>query len=114
MAGQNSMAEQLTGELQVEVAYAKADTQKIIALTVPEGTSLYETAERSRIVDLFPEIDLATIKMGVFGKLEPNPRERLIKNGERVELYRPLIADPKEVRKRRAEQAKRAREAGQL
>lgn len=109
MGDQKSVAEQLVNELHVEVAYATATAQKIIALTVPEGTTLYQAAERSGIVDIFPEINLAEVKMGVFGKLEAKPQERVIKSGERVELYRPLIADPKEARKRRAEKAKQAR-----
>lgn len=103
------MADQLPGELHVEVAFAGPQVQKIIALTVPVGTTLYEAAERSGIVELFPEIDLESVKMGVFGKLEGKPKVRELKNGERVELYRPLIADPKEARKRRAEKAKQSR-----
>lgn len=98
------------GELQVEVAYAKPQTQKIIALTVPAGTTLFEAAERSGIIEQFPEIDLETVKMGVFGKLEAKPKEREIRNGERVELYRPLIADPKEARKRRAAKMKASKD----
>ncbi len=105
------MAEQSNADLHVEVAYARPEAQKIIALTVPEGTSLYEVAVRSGIVELFPEIDLETVQMGVFGKLEAQPRERPIRNGERVEIYRPLIADPKEARKKRAEKARLARES---
>ncbi|PAU86265.1 RnfH family protein [Pseudomonas sp. WN033] len=90
----------------VEVAYALAHKQKIISLTVPEGTSMLEAARLSRIAEHFPELDLDASAMGVFGKTVPKPAERILAQGERVEIYRPLIADPKEVRKQRAAKAK--------
>lgn len=93
-------------DITVEVAYALPDRQKIISLLVPEGTTLFEAAELSGICDYFPEIDLASAKMGIFGKSVPKPAEQAMKSGERVEIYRPLIADPKEVRRKRAEKAK--------
>lgn len=95
----------------VEVAYALPDRQKIISLLVPEGTTLFEAAELSGICDYFPEIDLPSAKMGIFGKSVPKPAEQAIKSGERVEIYRPLIADPKEVRRKRAEKTKSAKAA---
>ncbi|WP_422450088.1 MULTISPECIES: RnfH family protein [unclassified Endozoicomonas] len=102
------MAKMLMDEptIHVEVAYARAHEQKIIALQVKEGTTVLEAARKSGIVDYFPEINLAEAKLGIFGKAVLKPAEQLLKEGERVEIYRPLIADPKEVRKRRAEQAK--------
>ncbi|MFK0571145.1 RnfH family protein [Endozoicomonas sp.] len=93
-------------EIRVEVAYARAKEQKIISLLVKEGTTLLEAARLSGIVELFPEINLDEAKLGIFGKAVPKPGEQALREGERVEIYRPLIADPKEVRKRRAEQAK--------
>ncbi len=90
----------------VEVAYALAHEQKIISLLVPLGTTVMEAARASGIVEFFPEIDLENARLGIFGKAVPKPKEQALKEGERVEIYRPLIADPKEVRKRRAEQAK--------
>lgn len=86
----------------VEVVYALADKQKLLRLSVPRGTSMREAAERSGIAGWFPGLDLATAPMGIFGKAVPRPEERVLEEGERVEIYRPLIADPKEVRKQRA------------
>ena len=96
-------------EITVEVAYATPERQKIVSVLVPEGTTLLQAAERSGICHYFPEINLAAVKMGVFGKTVAKPHEQPLKNGERVEIYRDLIADPKEVRRRRAEQAKAAK-----
>ncbi|WP_281645909.1 RnfH family protein [Parendozoicomonas sp. Alg238-R29] len=98
-------------EIAVEVAFALPDRQKIISLHVPEGTTLFETAELSGICDYFPDIDLSASKMGIFGKTVAKPTEQVIKAGERVEIYRALIADPKEVRRKRAEKAKAAKTA---
>lgn len=86
----------------VEVVYALADKQKLLRLSVPYGTSMREAAERSGIAGLFPGLELATAPMGIFGKAVARPEERVLEEGERVEIYRPLIADPKEARKQRA------------
>ena len=98
-------------DIQVEVAYAQADEQKIIALSVKQGTTVLEAARASGIVDYFPQIDLDTAKLGIFGKVVLNPAQQVVRAGERVEIYRPLIADPKEVRKLRAQRAKQNRSA---
>jgi len=92
--------------INVEVAYALPGKQRIISVQVPKGTSAYDAVEQSNILTQFPEIDLATAKMGVFGKALPKPKDYVLIEGERVEIYRPLIADPKEVRKQRAAKVK--------
>ncbi|HIZ51182.1 MAG TPA: RnfH family protein [Candidatus Pseudomonas excrementavium] len=92
----------------VEVAYALPDQQRIIRLAVPAGTTVLEAARLSGIAEHFPGLDLNACDMGVFGKLVAKPAERVLRADERVELYRPLIADPKEVRKQRAARAKDA------
>jgi len=84
----------------VEVAYARPDKQLILSLRVPPGTTLSQAAERSGITRHFPEIDLSSAKMGIFGKAEPP--DTALREGDRVEIYRPLIADPKQARKKRA------------
>jgi putative ubiquitin-RnfH superfamily antitoxin RatB of RatAB toxin-antitoxin module len=92
----------------VEVAYALPDKQRIISLLVEPGTTALQAAERSGIAKIFPEIDVATAKMGIFGQalgtkgLLPPSQHQLVE-GDRVEIYRPLISDPKEVRRKRAE-----------
>lgn len=90
----------------VEVAYAL-----LVRLTVPEGTTALEAARLSGLAEHFPGLDVEQCAMGVFGKLVPKPAERVLSDNERVELYRPLIADPKEVRKQRAARAKEAGKA---
>lgn len=94
--------------ISVEVAYALPNKQKIIVLDVEPGTTAYAAAEQSGISKLFPEIELESADMGVFGKAV-KPRQHILNAGERVEIYRPLIADPKEVRKQRAAKAKSKR-----
>ena len=86
----------------VEVIYATLDQQVAIELEVPPGTTLRAAIERSRILERCPDIDLAVNRVGVFGKLrEPGDACR---DGDRIEIYRPLVADPKQQRRRRAGQ----------
>lgn len=94
----------------VEVVYALADKQKLLKLSVPAGTTVREAALRSAMDRHFPELDLAQSPLGIFGKAIAKPEERVLQEGERVEIYRPLIADPKEVRKQRAAKAAQARQ----
>ena len=96
----------------VEVAYARPDKQKIVSLLVEPGTTALQAVRRSGIDKIFPEIDIDIAKMGIFGQalgtkgLKPADQHEL-QEGDRVEIYRPLLADPKEVRRKRAEKAKR-------
>lgn len=96
--------------VRVEVAYALPQQQRVIALTVSASTTMVEAVQRSGITGEFPEIDLATMPLGIFGKVERSPQTRVLRDGERVEIYRPLANDPKEARKARAAKAKAARE----
>lgn len=86
----------------VEVAFARPDRQEIIPVTVPEGTTAVEAVKLSGIVDIFPEIDPDSIDMGIFGKVIKKPAEHALREGDRVELYRPLKIDPKQARLNRA------------
>jgi putative ubiquitin-RnfH superfamily antitoxin RatB of RatAB toxin-antitoxin module len=91
----------------VEVAYARPDQQTIIELEVEPGTTIDQAIAMSDILEAYPEIDLAQNKVGVFGKLaKPNT---VLHEGDRVEIYRPLIADPKEVRRKRAAKGKKTK-----
>ncbi|QGZ32371.1 RnfH family protein [Stutzerimonas stutzeri] len=96
----------------VEVVYALADKQKLLRLTVPRGTTVRQAALRSGMDGFFPGLDLAIAPLGIFGKAVPKADERVLEEGERVEIYRPLIADPKEVRKQRAAKAAQNKAAG--
>ncbi|MEC7378223.1 MAG: RnfH family protein [Pseudomonadota bacterium] len=88
--------------MQVEVAYARPDRQEIVPVKVPDGTTALEAARLSGITDLFPEIELESIDMGVFGKVIKDPSAHELRDGDRVELYRPLKIDPKQARLNRA------------
>ena len=88
-------------KIQVEVAYAKWDEQVIIPLDVDAGTTLEQAIQQSGILELYPEIDLTKNKTGIFGKIAKADTE--LREMDRVEIYRPLIADPKESRRKRAE-----------
>jgi putative ubiquitin-RnfH superfamily antitoxin RatB of RatAB toxin-antitoxin module len=90
-----------SNKIQVEVAYAKRDEQVIISLDVDAGTTLEQAIQLSGILEQFPEIDLAKNKTGIFGKIAKADTE--LREKDRVEIYRPLIADPKESRRKRAE-----------
>lgn len=95
----------------VEVAYALPDKQKIIALLVEPGTTAYQAVKRSGITQHFPEIDIDSAPMGIFGqslgtKGLAKAEAYELQAGDRVEIYRPLKADPKEARRKRAAKAK--------
>jgi len=94
----------------VEVAYATPDEQVILALDVAPGTTLQQAIEQSGILERFPEIDMQKQKAGIFGKLKK--ADQVLQSGDRVEIYRPLIADPKKVRKERAAAGKRMKKGG--
>ena len=93
--------------INVEVAYALPEKQAIVALQVPEGTTALEAATQSGISQKFDDIDLDNAKLGIFAKVV-SPGQ-VLREGDRVEIYRPLIADPKEVRKARAARARERR-----
>ena len=94
----------------VEVAYALPDRQEIIRLNVEQGCTALEAVRRSNIDKHFPEIDLEDAAMGVFaraldGKLLPTPDVYQLEPMDRVEIYRPLLIDPKQARQTRAARA---------
>jgi len=97
--------------IQVEVAYALPDKQRIVKLDVPSGTTALQAVSMSQLDEVFEELVVGPdIKLGVWGKAVTG--DRVLTAGERVEIYRPLLVDPKEVRKARAARAKAAREEG--
>ena len=102
MSGQNL--------LRVEVVYALRERQVLLALEVEEGTSAKQAIERSGILRQFPQIDLARDGIGVFGKAVP--LDTPLRDGDRVEIYRPLLADPKQARRERAQRSPRRSRRG--
>lgn len=97
-------------KITVEVAYALPTQQVILAVQVDEGTTIAQAVTASGLLEKFPDINLAANKFGVFGKL--SKLETVLRDRDRVEVYRPLIADPKEVRRQRAEQGKVMKKGG--
>lgn len=97
-------------EITVEVAYALPHEQLIVPVKVQAGTTAENAIYTSGIMNKFPEIDLAVNKIGIFGKA--TRLDTVLRQLDRVEIYRPLIADPKEVRKQRAADGKIMRKGG--
>ncbi len=93
--------------MKIEVAYALQEKQTLLAFEVEKGTTLQQAIELSGIMDTYPQIDLSKDKTGIFGKIAK--LETVLREKDRVEIYRPLIADPKQVRKERAAQGKKMR-----
>jgi putative ubiquitin-RnfH superfamily antitoxin RatB of RatAB toxin-antitoxin module len=102
-----SMADEKT--ILVEVAYAKPEQQVIIPMRVRPGTTLIEAIKESGILAQFPEINIESGKFGIFSKI--SKPDTVLREKDRVEIYRPLIADPKESRRKRAEKKKSRAEA---
>ena len=100
----------MSNQIQVEVVYGRQDRQKVVAVKLGEGATLREAVERSGLLAEFPEIDLAANKLGIWNKLAK--ADAVVRDKDRVEIYRPLIADPKEVRKQRAAEGKVMKKGG--
>jgi putative ubiquitin-RnfH superfamily antitoxin RatB of RatAB toxin-antitoxin module len=96
--------------IKVEVLYALAHEQTLLGVKIPQGTTLEDAIKISGILEKHPEIDLAINKVGIFGKL--SKLDTVLREKDRVEIYRPLIADPKEVRRKRAEEGKVMKKGG--
>ena len=94
-----------SGKINIEVVYALKDQQLVIPLQVKEGTTLEEAIKQSGILQHFPEIDLNEHKVGIYSKL--SKLDQPLRDHDRVEIYRPLIADPKQIRKQRAAEGKK-------
>ncbi len=91
--------------MHIEVVYALSDKQKIYRLQTPEGVTAREAVALAPVIKDFPQADLLNGKIGIFGKAVADTK--ILKDGDRVEIYRPLIADPKVIRKKRAAEGKR-------
>ncbi|GAA5159015.1 RnfH family protein [Viridibacterium curvum] len=97
-------------QIQVDVCYALPGKQELVSLTLPAGSTAQTAIEASGLLSRYPEIDLEKNKVGVFAKLVK--LDAPLRDRDRVEIYRPLIADPKEVRRKRAEEGKVMKKGG--
>lgn len=100
----------MADSIQIEVAYARPERQEIVELKLPTGSTVQQAIEASGLLQRYPEIDPAKAKVGVYGKLAR--LDTALREKDRVEIYRPLIADPKEVRKQRAAEGKVMKKGG--
>jgi len=94
----------MTDKINIEVVYALSGEQTLLNQRVAAGTTVAEAIQASGILHKYPEIDLASNKLGIFGKL--TKADAVLRDMDRIEIFRPLIADPKEVRRKRAEEGK--------
>lgn len=97
-------------KIKVEVVYALPHEQILLKLEVPQASTIADTVRLSGLPEKYPEIDLVKGKFGLFGKL--SKIDTVLREKDRVEIYRPLIADPKEVRRKRAEEGKVMKKGG--
>lgn len=97
-------------DISVQVVYALPGRQELIQLKLPQGSTLQQAIEASGLLQHFPDIDLAKNKVGIYGKL--SRLDTVLRDRDRVEIYRPLIADPKEIRRKRAEEGKAMKKGG--
>lgn len=100
----------MTEALSIEIAYALPHRQELVRLQLPPGSTVQQAIEASGLLAKYPEIDLKKNKVGIYGKL--TRLDAQLRDRDRVEIYRPLIADPKEVRKKRAEEGKPTKKGG--
>lgn len=100
----------MSEQINVEVVYALPHEQILLSLQVPQGSTVRDAIRSSGILEKYPEIDLARNKLGIFGKL--SKEDAVLRERDRVEINRPLLADPKEVRRKRAEEGKAMKKGG--
>jgi putative ubiquitin-RnfH superfamily antitoxin RatB of RatAB toxin-antitoxin module len=96
--------------MKFEVAFGKLHEQSLLSVESAEPLTAKQAIEASGILEEYPEIDLTANKIGIFGKVAK--LDAVLSEGDRVEIYRPLIADPKEARKKRASEGKVMRKGG--
>ncbi len=101
----------MSNPIHIEVVYGLAEEQSLLSFQADEGITVEGAIQQSGILEEYPDIDLTkTNKVGLFGKL--TKLNQVLRDKDRVEIYRPLIADPKEVRKKRAAEGKKMGKGG--
>lgn len=101
----------MAGTIHVEVVYALPQRQELIQLRLPEGATVRQAVEASGLLQKYPDIELdGRNKLGIYAKLAK--ADTVVRDRDRIEIYRPLIADPKAVRKKRADEGKVTKKGG--
>ncbi len=95
----------MSEQIEIEVVYGLAHKQKLVSIKVDQGTTVRQGAELSGLNKEFPELNIGESKLGIFGKAVRSPDAELLKEGDRIEIYRPLLIDPKAARANRAAKA---------
>ena len=94
----------LKDSITIELIYALPNEQTLLTISVKEGTTIEEAIYQSGILEKYPEISLSEMKVGIFSKVTPLSEK--LRDRDRIEIYRPLIADPKEMRRKKAQSKK--------
>jgi putative ubiquitin-RnfH superfamily antitoxin RatB of RatAB toxin-antitoxin module len=100
----------MSDRINIEVVYALPAEQTLIKKSVPQGTTVLEGIQSSGLLEKYPDLDLSAHKLGIYGKL--TKPDTVLRDKDRIEIYRALIADPKEVRRKRAEEGKVMKKGG--
>ena len=100
----------MSDEISIEVVYALPHEQILLKLQAPQNTTVDRVLRLSGIMERYPEIDLDKNKLGIYGKL--TKADVVLRDRDRIEIYRPLLADPKETRRKRAEEGKGKNDSG--
>jgi len=108
--GDKNNSDEKSNLIDVEVVYALPEEQSLVTVEVAEGTEIKDVIAKSTILEDYPELELDKLEVGIFGKMAKLTQK--VRDHDRIEIYRPLIADPKEVRKRRAAEGKRLKKGG--
>ena len=100
----------MTDKINIEVVYALPHEQILLKLQMPQHATVAEAIKLSGVMEKYPDIDLSKNKFGVYGKL--TRADAVLRDRDRIEVYRPLLADPKEMRRKRAEEGKAIKKGG--
>jgi putative ubiquitin-RnfH superfamily antitoxin RatB of RatAB toxin-antitoxin module len=96
----------MTDTIVVEVAYGVPDHQFLKSITVASGVSIRDVILQSRLLQQFPDLNIDKLEAGIFSN--KMPLDHILSDGDRIEIYRPLLIDPKEARRRRAKLKKQS------
>ena len=100
----------MSGRINIEVVYALPHEQVLLRLQMPQQATVAEAITLSGVMEKYPDIDLDRNRFGVYGKLAR--ADAVLRDKDRIEIYRPLFADPKEVRRKRAEEGRAMKKGG--
>jgi uncharacterized protein len=100
----------MSDKIDIEIVYALPSEQILLKRSVTAGTTVADAIKASGMIDKYPEIDPDKNKLGIFGRL--TKADAVLRDKDRIEIYRSLIADPKEVRRKRAEEGKVMKKGG--